>query len=798
MIRRKKNAEFAAALFYFFLIAVGLSFYLILCFQSNSFSIDSHDFNPSIFITIGLSSLLAVLLVFMWRSIASFEKRIFSQERSFFLRQDLLSFMPFSLSLFSPLVLSRYLTADDMRIRLKILGILMVLGFLVIKSIQASGFKKTKEGAERIGKGFMALSLRKKIFILFGVSFMIYNLCSFVMLQRGRDFTGDEPYYLLSTYSLYEDQDINVANNYARKDYLRFYSEEKHPHLELGIYARPGKKGYEYIYPINLPGISVLMLPHYWLSHFFKGEVRTFILSTSLSIWAVLLGIQLFLFFQEVWRREKVSLFFWALYSFTAPILFYSIHLYPEIVVTFFSLFVFRKIYSKKPLSVFQIVLCGFFLSSFFWMGLKYNMIFWPLLGVSLYFLFKQHKIRWKMVYFLFFPALSMGLFNHFVHSLYGTVNPISVYEGVMSPEKIKAFKELVLRIPVWLRIDSFFDYFLDQRDGLLLYAPFYFFMFAGMVEMFRRSKRNFVAVLFISIPFLFNYAFLTHRQGFCPQGRILTPLSWVMIWLVGYFFVYNRKKVYSYLFYMSCFVSVVFAVILLTHPSFLYQSTTHVHTFRAGALFLYLSNLNFYIPGWLPSFIKINNLNYTPNYIWVGLIVIFILGYAYKKNLFVKKKSNLVPVVTFLGFLFLFYWLVLFPRVVLIHPERVVYPAGEKLTFYSLNRAVSIKKAGEFRLTRDKRSYQFFFTSWRKINKLRIEFESPQGEYKVDARYFDRLLIEDWISDEKKSVDIANLPYYAYKNTHLYLIEVEISRVSPGSSEETFLLSIKPRYQPE
>ncbi len=795
MILSNKKAGFVAALFYLFFIAVGLSFYFVICFKSNSFSIDRHNFNPSIFLVISLSALFFVMLIFIWRHTAAFESKMFNQELLFFLKRDLLSFIPLSLSLLSPFILNYYLTAGDLRTRLRILGILMVLGFLIIKLIQISGFDRPWRSAEKIWDGIKALSKGKKIFILFLVSFTVYNLCSFMMIQRERSFTGDEPYYLLTTHSLYEDQDINVVNNYASRDYLYFYPKEKHPDVRLGMYAREGKKGTKYIYPINLPGISVLMLPHYWLSRFFEGEIRIFILSVSLSIWAALLGIQLFLFFQELWGKEKVSLFFWFLYSFTAPILFYSIHLYPEVVVAFFSLYVFRKIYSKKPISVFQITLCGFFLSSFFWLGLKYNMIFWPLLLVCAYFLLKQHKIRWKMIYFLIFPVLSLILFYYFVYSLYGTINPISVYEGIMTPEKVKAFKDTVVSIPVWLRIDSFFDYFLDQRDGLLLYAPFYFFMFAGLVEMFRRSKREFVAVLFLSIPFLFNYAFLTHRQGYCPQGRVLTPLSWVMIWLVGYFFVYNRKKLYSYLFHVSCFVSIIIVVILLTHPSFLYQSTTHVHTFRGGALFLYLSSLNFYVPALLPSFIKINNLNYVPNYIWLGLIVVFTAGYAHKKDFFVKKRLKLVPVLTVLVFLFLFYWLVLFPRTVLVHPRKVVYPAGEKLTFYSLDRPVSMKRAGEFRLYMDQKSYQFFFTSWRQISKLRVEFKSPKETYNVEGRYFDRLFMNDQISEQEKSVEITDLPYYAYKNTHLYLIKVKINRVSPNSSEKPFILSIKPKY---
>jgi len=795
VILNKKKTHFPAALIFLFSIAVGLSFYVSICIKSNTFTIDDHGFHPSVLFLILLTAVFFIALVLFWRGTASVESRFFKKDLSFFLRKDLFAFVPLSLSLLSPFLLSHYLTAGDLKVRLKILAALMVFGFLIIKWVQVSRLERVREAAEKIGSWFRAFSLRKKIFILFIASFFIYNLCSFFLIRNGRDFTGDEPYYLLTAHSIYKDQDINVANNYLNKDYYHFYSKEKYPDLKLGIYARTGKKGNQYIYPINLPGISVLMLPHYWLSRFFNGEARTFVLSVSLSFWACLLGIQLFLFFQELWRKEKVSLFFWFLYSFTVPVLFYSIHLYPEIVVAFFSFYVFRKVRSEKPLSVFQLVLCGLFLSTFFWFGLKYNMVFWPLLLVAVYFLLKEHRVRWRVVCFLSLPAVSVVLFYSFVYSLYGTVNPISIYEGMMTPEKLKAFKDLVLSIPVWLRIDSFFDYFLDQRDGLLLYAPFYFFFFTGIVEMFRRSKKDLIALLFISVPFLLNYAFLTHRQGFCPQGRILTPLSWILIVFVGYFFVYNRKKVYSRLFSIGCAFSFIIAVLLLFHPSFLYQSTTHIHTFRAGDLFLFLSSLNLSVPGFLPSFIKVNNLSYVPNYIWLGLILVFLLGYIIKKDCFFRKKIKAASVFTIIGFIFLFWWLALYPRAVLIHPQKADFPKGEKLTFYSLSRLVQMQRPGEFRISQDNRNYWFYFTSWREIKKLEVGFRSSRGEHIVECRYFDRVFFKGRTTEQEKSVALTELPFYSYRNTHLYRVDIQIDRTSPDASRAPFFLKFNPRY---
>jgi len=72
--------------------------------------------------------------------------------------------------------------------------------------------------------------------------------------------------------------------------------------------------------------------------------------------------------------------------------------------------------------------------------------------------------------------------------------------------------------------------------------------------------------------------------------------------------------------------------VLLMSNPSFLYQPTTHDITFRGGAFFISLSNIVFYIPIFLPSFIKINNLGSWPNYIWIILILVFFISYIREK----------------------------------------------------------------------------------------------------------------------------------------------------------------------
>jgi len=406
----------------------------------------------------------------------------------------------------------------------------------------------------------------------------------------------------------------------------------------------------------------------------------------------------------------------------------------------------------------------------------------------------KDHKAKWKVLAFLAFPFLSLILFYVYVHALYGTYNPIAIYEGVLTPEKVQNFKQVILNIPLLLRIDTLFDYFLDQRDGLLLYSPLYFFAFLGLIEAFRKAKRELITLLFLSLPFVLNYAFLSHRQGHSPQGRVLAPVSWILILLVGYFMVYNRKKIYSVLFLITCVIGFAMVGLCLTHPSFLYQPTTHEYTFRGGELFIHLSNLNFYLPDFLPSFIKVNNLGHWPNYAWLGLIVLFLVGYS-KRGRIRERSSVPAHVLTVTSVLTVFLiWFSLFPKISLTWPVNVTYNTGEKITYFDLERHQQLRQQGKFLLSKDVHSYLFSFTSWRELKDIRLEFGSLEGRYRISIRLFDETLFEGETDKETKILNVPSPSSYRFKKTNLYRLRVDLANLSQiKTSENPYLFIIHP-----
>ena len=778
----------------FIILSLGIALFLDIYIQSFRFTILDHAYRPGLMII--LLWIAALALIYPLCSLLTrWEASYFGADPAFWRRRGALALVPLGFLFLSPWLLRFFTTGGDLRVRLRLLAAWAVAGAVFLK---LSGFARflVKRGSllDRAILRFSAFPPRRRAFILFLASFLIYQAAAFIIVSRGPSFSGDEPYYLLTAHSLLRDGDINVANNYARQDYFYFYSKKDNPRLKLGIYGREGRDGKGSIYPINLPGISVLMLPFYWLSRLFSGKWLTFILKTSLSFWASLLGLQVYLYARERWERERLSLGLWALYSFSAPVLFYAVHLYPEVPIAFFAFYVFRKVSGRTPLSTVGMILCGSLLGLFPWFGLKYSFLFYPLFLVSMYFLLKEQKARLKALVFAVPPLVSMVLFYIFVYSLYGTFSPIAVYEGVMSPERAEAFKQLVLGIPFRSRVDAFLDYFLDQRDGLLLYSPLYFFGLLGLVELYRRKKSDFWSLLLIGLPFLLNYALFTHRQGAAPQGRVLAPLSWILIIAVGYFIVHNRRKAFSFFFGAAAGAGFLIAGILLANPSFLYQPTTHEVTSRPGELFVYLSNLHFFLPPYLPSFIKVDSTRYLPNYVWLAGIIVFLGAYLFSKK--ERPLGRAVPSVFAYGVLAATFFLwVLFPRSPLYPVKTVEYSPQSALGFYTfpMGKGVIAKESGDFYLHLEK-PYRFLFGSRKKLARVKLRFGSNKGEYDLEMRQFDLPLWRGKTNGEVKEIDFEPAAAYEFKQLFLYEVDLRLSHRSDESMLlEPFLFQVIP-----
>lgn len=762
--------------------AILISGYLFYLVKIPGYTIQEHGFKIKAGPLIGMTAAVLLAMAAVWVLYSRLTARIVNGDFYQILSRDALTYLPVLLVLLLPLAHAHYLTAEDLFYRVNLFGMALFFGVLYLKTAQIRLLMQEKGvQVKGIADRFAALSRKKKRTLLFLVTLVIYSAGSIIMLSEGITLSGDEPHYMVISQSLWEDGDFALANNYAEHDYRKYMP----PTTRLKPHIAP-RTGGEHSF--HSPGVSILLLPFYALGSLFGGKLQLFIIRFGMSLFGALLGLQVYLFARQEWNSEKIALALWAVFSFTSPIFFHALHIYPEIIATFFSLLIFRWLRFSAKLTRFQLLAIGFMLSLFVWLhAVKYTLILIPFFVYCLWEMIKKHRTGWDMGYFFFFPVILGFLHMLFSHNLYGSLSPFAVsLKGASGAAESAAFlKSMLTEFSLSARLETLAGYFFDQRDGLLFYAPLYFFVFLGMVEMLRRRRRDFFLLLFLTAPYVLFHAFLTQRASFAPHARILAAVFWAAMIFLGYFMVYNAKKIFTYLFRGSVFISFVLVYLLLRNPWALYQSTTYSETEPAGRLFVILSNLHFYLPDYLPSYLKRGIPSWTVNIIWMAAAAVFVLCYLLVKKHDIRLTFSSHLVIAFTLLLIFFYWFSLTPLTPLQDPVPAVLESGKKVIFYGLGRVARMPQPGRFRFPSDKREYVYFFTSWQELDSLELDFGSSRGDYFVQIHLFDKEVYREIIRAGNQSLKLSQPVFYPYENRHLYRVSIYLERRSAVSMVE-------------
>ncbi len=784
-----------------FLVAIsslGMGTGLLFFFKVPNFSLLEHAFRPhplALAVTIGLVGLtLSTFWLLYSRLISGFLVRSFEEV----LGRDALTYLPLAFIALAPITLRHYLSAADILVRIRLLLEGAVFLMIYLKVVQFREWRRVRPEA---GPGPLArlsgLSLKKKLVFLF-IGFLVFaNLGSLMMLKKRIYFSGDEPHYLLMDYSLLHDGDLDLADNYAQKDYRVFMlTTDTIPQ----VHTIPGKKpGSQYSY--HSPGTAFMMFPFYAAGSLFGKTGLVLWLRFGMSLFGALFGLQVFLYIRDNWGSEKWAFILWALTSLATPVYFHSIHIYPEMFIALFAFVVFRLMQSAAALKPDRLLLCGLLLSTFIWFhSQKYVFLVAPLFLYCLWILRKKHAGGKHYAAFLLFPVLITVVYFLFQRAVYGSFSLLAVsYKGTPKAGEATAYaKWLLTGIPFRFRWESLADYFFDQKDGLLLYAPIYFFSFLGLVEMARRKAGDLMAILLATSPYVLVSAFLTQRPAYAPQARTLVAVIWVMIIGLGYFVAHNSKKIFAGAFNFSSGMTLLITWLLVRNPLAIYQETTVGNTERGGAIFYLMSNLHFDLTGLLPVYIKSRQGAWPPNFYWMGGLAVFILVYALirrpSKDMSFGWRTHVLLAAAG-GMLFVL-WFILFPRTTLSNPMTTTLPSGERLRFYSMSRIARQVEPCRFLLPEDGRSYVFNFTSRWKLKKLRFEFGSRAGDYDVGLSYFDLPFFEGRTAGEFQSLELPSPPAYKYKNTYLYIVTLRLGKgAGVRTVENPYLFRLVPSY---
>ncbi len=471
----------------------------------------------------------------------------------------------------------------------------------------------------RLADAFARWPLRRRLLVLFLATETLFVAAAGLISLGGVKLVGDEPHYLAIAQSIARDRDLNVFNQYNRGGVREFYPGEK-----LSAHATFGR-GFKTMYSIHLPGLALPLAPFFWIS--LSPPLLYFLMRVWLGVFGALLGVLLYLFALRLFPESpRLSLGFVLTYLASAPAFFFSIHAFPEVQATLLILAGLYLLLYPGNRPRLNALLGGLLLALPLFWGVKYALLLYL---YAPYFLFRFVRgRRWDTaLLFLIGPLAVQAMFFAYLHSAYGTFSPSAVYYGLASQERTKAITDTLLDPVTWrLRIETLLDYLLDQRDGLLPYAPVYVFALPGAILSWRRRKK-YLGPLLVALPpllFLLNHAFSTIRAGACPQGRYLLPILWAFLGAAAIFFRETPVAGWRRGFITLAVLGGGITLYQTFSPFTLYQPTTHDVHHGAGLLFQQASNAVISLPPLLPSFLKDLSPWSAADIFWLGFLGLF------------------------------------------------------------------------------------------------------------------------------------------------------------------------------
>jgi len=265
---------------------------------------------------------------------------------------------------------------------------------------------------------------------------------------------GDEPHYLVITQSLLHDRDLKIENNHRREDYRAYYNGALKPD-----YLALGKDGQ--IYSIHPVGLPVLAMPAFAVAGY-HGVVA------MLIVMAALAATLLWRWARDTTGSAGAATFAWAATALTAPFLFNSFTVYPEVPA---ALAVIAAIgWRPESASIGMMLFRGMSIGTLPWLSTKYA----PMAAaVTIVALLRGGWNRRAATALLAPIGIGLGAWFGFFVWIWGSPSPSAPY-GLSEP---MTWRHLVRGGPGLI---------FDQEYGILATAPVLAIAFAGVVQMLR------------------------------------------------------------------------------------------------------------------------------------------------------------------------------------------------------------------------------------------------------------------------------------------------------------------------
>jgi hypothetical protein len=383
-------------------------------------------------------------------------------------------------------------------------------------------------------KKFITTSL-----IIFIVVFVIYFIYSLNVLPNMR-LSGDEPSYLMITYSMIYDNDIDLKNNYENKDYHKFGREwDTNP---IAINSPDGR-----LLPIHNVGFPILLIPAFLLGN--RLGVVIF-----LNLITAFLIVQIFLLCFDLTKKYWIPIVCALIGGLTTPIIWQSMQVFPEVVATLLITLIMRSFLDNWEKGKFGWLVPALCLAIIPWLHRRYYVI------VGILFLLYLYKVRKSpskfigILAFMIISAISTLLFYYFI------------YKTWMPPET--STWDMVFG---HLTPQGIIGIFLDQERGLFIYSPIFVLIFLGYISLFKLKKDYFWFVLISSIVGLIFISI--NFSGGVWWGAWSTLARYLVIFIPYFCLLLAatlraiRSKIYYMVFGVLSLMSLLFTILLI-NPS--------------------------------------------------------------------------------------------------------------------------------------------------------------------------------------------------------------------------------------
>lgn len=315
-----------------------------------------------------------------------------------------------------------------------------------------------------------------------------------IRMQVNQPTTGDEPHYLLMSYSLIHNHTLNLKSAYVNKDYLGFYPYPLPPQGNPSLISLKNSK----VYSIHGIGLPILLVPGFWFSKK-SGAVFEMVLLATLVVWLT------WVWTYKVTKNRKVSYLVAGLlvscYFFNGLVG----YIYPDMAISAASLVILIMLVDNRYRSLLQQTLIGIVLGYMTLLHIRTLDIVLPVLLILTYKMWKSdHKLPWvtTLIVCLFVAYSFISL-----HQWFGTYSINTVYGGG------DAFNARLF--------SNIGGILFDSSRGLLIYNPIVLLVFVGIPLWFKKNRETLIMTLVALGPSMCVLAAFTQwNGGAAPSGR--------------------------------------------------------------------------------------------------------------------------------------------------------------------------------------------------------------------------------------------------------------------------------------